>query len=111
VDGTTKDSVKRGRLFRLASQKYAVETFPAMIVEMSKKKASIHPIEAADGLHEVVVRSYSGPTWNVRYEDYLKCLSVLERLGPGPAFPSHPDGYLEQAKLLVEVEFSDRSQF
>jgi len=111
VDGTTKDLIRHGRLFRPSSQKYAVETFPAMIVAMSKKKVSIHPIEGADGLHEIVVRNYFGPSWSLRPDDYQKCLSVLEKLGLVPAFPSNPEGYFEQAKLLVEVEFSDRSQF
>lgn len=109
MDGTSKDYLRTGRLFRPASRTYAKSVFPNMILAMARKTVFVSALKAADGCHEIVVSTYQGFVWNVRLEDYDKCLSILLKLGPAPAFPSNPEGYIDQIRNLIEVEFSDRS--
>lgn len=111
MDGTTKDAMRDGRLFRPASLSYALENFPLIIQEMARKKVSVIPIAAADGTYEVVVSLKNGRRLSLRREDYDKCVSILIKLRNQLPFPSDPRSYIEQARLLVGVEFSDRSAF
>lgn len=111
MDGTTKDSFHKTLLFRPSSRSYATTVFTGMIVAMSRKAVAVTVVASADGTHVVAVREHAGRSWDVRPDDYAKCLSVLDQAGPAPAFPSDRALYEGRVRNLLEVEFSDRSSY
>lgn len=112
MDGTTKDSIKSGILFRPVSQNYAVNNFVPLVIELSKSVLSpspdIIPIKSGDGLVEIVVRGKK--KWQIRIEDYDKCVNIVFKISKS-IFRSWNEGYEETVRMYIRQEFSDRSPF
>jgi len=108
MDGSSKNSVVDGVLFRPVSLSYALSEFPVLIYDMICRRVHINPISTANGLYGVKIFGRNNKIWTLRTEDYDKCLNITRKFSSSALFPSSIESTLEIVKSFISVEFAGR---
>jgi hypothetical protein len=114
VDGSPKDQVVDGRLFRPASLARALEEYPSIVQWLLKANTKVSFQSSANGVGFVSVRDPDDPgRWrHLCTSDYVKCVDVVRSLGYTPIFISEPMADINsRIRALLEVQFANRGAF
>lgn len=109
MDGTTKDTFFRGRLFRsLNAEQASVEYIPVVYL-IAKRNTRIYRNSDASGIVQYLISDPmdSKIIHKLRKEDFDKCVSVARKMGEFRIFPSEPQSDVSgRIKALLIEEFS-----
>lgn len=108
MDGSSKNTVVDGVLFRPVSLSVALSEFPVLIYEMVCRKTRIFPLSSANGLYGVKIFGMNNKMWTLRTEDYTKCLNITRKINSPDIFPSSFETTLDIIKSFIAVEFAGR---
>ena len=111
MDGTTKDTLSGGRLFRLASLSQVLAEYPDVVLAVLRGSRTAR--ESGPDGHEYFVLYEPGKPESghkLRREDFIRCVSVAKKLGSAQIFRSEPrqDTYA-RIRAYLQVEFADRT--
>jgi hypothetical protein len=111
LDGTTKDSMYRGKLFRKASIHTAINDYPIIVFRLLKNDYKVSIQRAADGISCVLLYDLKRhDDVRLRLEDFEKVKNVVEKYGDINKFPTFSDSDIMNGIVaLIAIEFSDRS--
>ena len=108
MDGTSKDRIVNGSLFRPVSLSMALDQFTPMIYDMICRRVRIVSNAAATGVYSILVYGREGRFWAVRPEDYDKCLVITRKFTDPNIFPSSIATTLDIIRSYIAVEFAER---
>lgn len=110
MDGTTKDNVSNGRLFRPASLAQVLDEYPDVVLAILRGSRV-----ASEGVGDQKVYTLYEPgkpeaSHQLRQQDFERCVAVAKRLGSTQIFRSEPraDTY-DRIRAHLRVEFADRT--
>lgn len=111
MDGTTKDNIVGGRLFRPGSMSQVLAEYPDVVLAILRGSRTMRERDP-DG-HEFFVLSEPGKpeaSHKLRRQDFERCVSVAKKLGSVQIFRSEPrsDTY-SRIRAYLQVEFADRT--
>lgn len=111
MDGTTKDNLSEGRLFRLGSLSQVLAEYPDIVLAILRGSRTTRERDP-DG-HEFFVLYEPGKPearHKLRRQDFERCVSVAKKLGSVQLFRSEPrsDTYAK-IRAYLKVEFADRT--
>lgn len=114
MDGTANDRFANDRLFRPAALNRVLEEYPNIVILLAKAAARVTFQKSADGVKYVVVLALSDPQtkYQLRVDDYSRCVDVARKMGQFPIFPTEPiSNIISRIQALLSVEFADRGEF
>lgn len=92
----------------------ALDEYPSVIQMLSLARAHVSFPSTADGVGYVIIYDITNSThtYELRVDDYDKCMNIVRRLGSFPIFPSEPHSdIVDRIRALIRVEFADRGAF
>lgn len=110
MDGTTKDNVSNGRLFRPGSLAQVLEEYPHVVLSILRGSRV-----ASEGAGEQRVYTLYEPgkpeaSHRLRQQDFERCVAVAKRLGSVQIFRSEPRAdTFDRIRAHLKVEFADRT--
>lgn len=110
MDGTTKDNIADGRLFRPASLSQVLDEYPHVVLAILRGSRV-----AAEGSGEskVYILYEAGKpeaTHRLRHQDFERCVAVAKKLGAAQIFRSEPRAdTFDRIRAHLRVEFADRT--
>lgn len=111
MDGTTKDTLSDGKLFRLGSLSQVLAEYPDVVLAILRGSRTMREHDP-DGREHFILYEPGKPEarHKLRRQDFERCVSVAKKLGSVQIFRSEPrqDTYAK-IRAYLQVEFADRT--
>lgn len=111
MDGTTKDTVANGQLFRDGSLSRVLEEYPHVVLAILRGSRTVRE-RGCDGVEYFVMSEPGRPeaAHRVRRVDFERCVKVAKRIGTTQIFRSEPRAdTFDRIRAHLRVEFADRT--
>ncbi len=111
MDGTTRDRIVEGSLFREASLSHVLKAYPQAVLSIMATGRQITHHTDAEGREFYTIRRTGRPEVNMslRAVDFERCLAVARKIQLPRLFRSSPhEEVVARIQAYLRVEFSDR---
>ena len=110
LDGTTKDNVSGGRLFRLAPMSQVLDEYPHVVLSIIRGSRIAAEDSGDQRVYTLYVPGKPEASHRLRQQDFERCVSVAKKFGRTRIFRSEPDSdVLDRIRAHLRVEFADRT--
>lgn len=110
MDGTSRDRLSGGQLFREASLETVLSAYPDVVLCIIRGARATREV-GPDGQEYFLLREPGKPELarEMRREDFVRCVTVAKKLGTVPLFRSSPPSETyDRIRAYLRVEFADR---
>lgn len=111
MDGSTKDQISNGQLFRDAALPRVLDEYPHVVLAILRG-SRVTRERGRDGVEYFVMEEPGKPEskHRLRRTDFERCVRVAKKLGTAQVFRSEPRAdTFDRIRAHLRVEFADRT--
>ena len=110
MDGTLADKIVDGHRLRPATQSYAIEVYPEMILKLRQGKLWVNKLNSPDQSYVVLFSNNPHDHYTLVHADFVICHEIANDVSI-PLFTTDTDvDYINRIRAMVSVRFSGRPQ-